>query len=157
MRNCTVPAIIVVAAATLFGCTEKMPVDIPGVTGPKLTDEEKIERILDDVHQGMQAHRTSKVLSHVSKDYLDEEGRDYEALKVYLNTLFKSFREITITRVRPRIIVEGDSAQALETFGTMAKPHNAGTEPAIDVHGQVWVHFERAGNTWLIVKWGRLR
>lgn len=156
MRNWTVSAIIIVALA-LGGCAGKAGVQIPGITSPKLTDEQKIEQILADVQKAMQDHRAGKVLSYVSKNYHDQEGRDYAALTAYLDTIFKEYRQIAITRTRPRIVVEGDKAQALETFGTTAKPFSVGASPDLDTHGTVWVYLERAGNTWEIVEWGRLR
>jgi hypothetical protein len=149
-----VPAVLVMVAVS--GCRGTAPVEIPGITGPKLTDEEQILSVLDDVHRGMESRRIFKVLAHVSRSYRDAEGRDYEAIQLYLNTLFKRYRELNITRVRPKIVVQGTRARATETFGTIAVPFDP-DDREIDLHGQVDVYLEKIGDTWQITEWGSIR
>ncbi len=117
-------------------------------------DEEQIAALLDDVCDGMQSRRIFKVLAHVSRSYHDNEGRDYEALEAYLNEVFKKYKSIRITRVVPRIAVEGNRARAIETFGTVAEPQNPNVDPPLNVQGQVTVTLAKAGGQWQIVEWG---
>jgi len=141
------------------GCGRELPVEIPeipGLTGPRMSDEEQIVELLNDVHRGMQSRKIYKVLSHVSRAYMDAEGRDYNAIQKYLNDLFKSYKEVSITRVQPQVYVEGNRARAVETFGTRAEPFNANEHPPIVLQGQMNVYLEKSGNTWQIVEWGRM-
>ncbi|MCL4693492.1 MAG: hypothetical protein KJ060_13405 [Candidatus Hydrogenedentes bacterium] len=141
------------------GCGRELPVEIPeipGLTGPRMSDEEQIVEVLNDVHRGMQSRKIYKVLAHVSRSYADAEGRDYNAMQQYLNDLFKGYKEITITRVQPQVYVEGNQARAVETFGTRAEPFNANENPPIILQGQMNVYLEKIGNTWQIVEWGRM-
>jgi hypothetical protein len=143
----------------VWGCGQELPVDIPdipGLTGPRMSDQEQIVNVLDDVHRGMQARKIYKVLAHVSRTYADAEGRDYNAMQSYLNDLFKSYKEISITRVQPQVYVEGSRARAVETFGTRAEPFNANENPHMNLQGQMNVYLEKTGNTWQIVEWGRM-
>ena len=148
--------LLLVAAMSPRGCLNKIPVDIPGVTTPGPSDEEQITNALDDVHRGMQSRRVFKVLAHVSRTYRDDSGRDYAGVEQYLSELFKSYKEIQITRVRPRVIVQGDRARAIETFGTRAEPFNRNENRPIEMRGQMNIYLEKINNKWLIVEWGRM-
>jgi len=132
-------------------------IPVPGMTAGKLTDQESIAIALDDVEEGMERRRIYKVLAHVSKNYQDDEGRDYEAITAYLNDIFDRYRDIRITRTRPIIQVSGQRATAVETFGTQADPVDAARDIPIHVQGQVSVSLEKADGQWLITEWGRLR
>lgn len=147
---------VVIAAISPRGCLNQLPVEIPGVTTLGPTDEEKIAAVLDDVHRGMQSRRIYKVLAHVSRTYRDDAGRDYAALEQYLTELFRNYKSIEITRVRPKIIVQGDRARAVETFGTRAQPFNENDHRPFEVNGQMNVYLERFGSDWKIVEWGRV-
>ncbi len=140
----------------LSGCGQELPVDIPGLTSSKISDEEQILRVLEDVHRGMQSRKIYKVLAHVSRTYTDAEGRDYNGLQNYLKDLFKNYKEIQITRVQPRVTVQGNRARAVETFGTRAEPFNPNAHPPIVLEGQMNVYLEKMGGRWQIVEWGRM-
>lgn len=150
---------LVVALAPLLlvaaGCNGGPSLDIPGFGG-KSTEEEKIARLLHEVHEGMIARKVYQVMEHVSEDYLDQEGRDYEAIRQYLNNIMKNYRGITIQRSNSAIIVEGDKARAVEAFGTRAEPDNDRTPP-LNIQGQVSVYLQREDGTWKIVEWGAIR
>ncbi|GMU93882.1 MAG: hypothetical protein AMXMBFR4_29400 [Candidatus Hydrogenedentota bacterium] len=144
------------AGAAFSGCLKEIPVDIPLITQPRLSDEEQIVSVLDDVNRGLKSRRIYRVLAHVSRTYRDDEGRDYAALQDYLNELFRNYKQIDVTRVRPRVIVQGDRARAVETFGTRAEPYNSNAYRPIDLHGQMNVYFEKIDGDWKIVEWGRI-
>ena len=150
-------AALVVAFGAL-GCQQATrAIDMTGLTGPRLTDEEQIAVILNEVHRGMEEQRIFRVLAHVSKSYEDQEGRDYEGIQQYLRELFRDYRDIRITRPRPRIMVQGRRARVVETFGTEARPRNPDADRPINMHGQVIVYFEKTGDTWQIIEWGPLQ
>ena len=68
----------------------------------------------------------------------------------------KDYRAIRVTRVVPRILVQGVQARAVETFGTVAEPQDPSSEPPINMQGQVTVSLEKVGGQWQIVEWGSL-
>jgi len=148
--------------AFLAGCANTFGTGLPGLeqlgqaSGLAPSDEEKIVAVLDDVHRGMQNRQIYKVLANVSRNYYDSEGRDYNALQADLGELFKKYREIRITRVTPKIQVQGDYARAIETFGTFAEPYDPTAEPPINLQGQVPVTLEKVGGRWQIVEWGSI-
>lgn len=148
--------VLLVAALNPRGCLNKIPVEIPGVTTLGPSDEEQIVNALNDVHRGMQARRVYKVLAHVSRTYRDDQGRDYNAIEQYLTELFRGYKRIEITRVPPKVIVQGERARAVETFGTRAEPFNASEHRPIELNGQMNIYLEKIDNKWLIVEWGRV-
>ena len=153
--------LVLVAFTAASGCATdamRLPsVGLPGFPGSQqVTDEEQIALILDEVQRGMEGRRIYRVLSHVSRGYEDDEGRDYEAMTAYLNDLFERYRNIRIRRARPVVQVQGNRAQAVETFGTSADPVDPERDIAIRLQGQVTVYFEKVGDRWYIREWGRL-
>ncbi|MBM3290155.1 MAG: hypothetical protein FJY92_08400 [Candidatus Hydrogenedentes bacterium] len=148
--------LVIMAALGPRGCMGKIPVDIPGVTTMGPSDEEQIADVLDDIHRGMQSRRVYKVLAYISRTYRDDAGRDYAALEQYLTDLFRAYKAIQITRVRPKIIVQGDMARAVETFGTRAEPFNANEDRPIEIRGQMNIYLERIDGNWMVVEWGRV-
>lgn len=142
-------------------CRTPIPVDIPGVPDipgltSRLSDEQQIAAVLDDVHRGMQTRSIYKILAHVSRNYRDAEGRDYDALQADLNEFFKRYRDIRITRVSPNVLVQGDQARVVETFGTTAKPVDTERDLELFLQGQVTVMMERVEGKWKIREWSRL-
>ena len=148
--------LLVVAALNPRGCIDSLPVEIPGVTTLGPSDEEQINSVLDDVQRGMQSRRVYKVLAHVSRTYRDDGGRDYASMEQYLTDLFRAYKSIQVTRVRPKIVVQGPQARAVETFGTRAEPFNAKENRPIEVRGQMNIYLEKIDDRWMIVEWGRV-
>jgi hypothetical protein len=144
-------------SACLTGCPKSLPMDIPGVSGNRMSDEEQISLLLDDVQTGMESGKIYKILAHVSQSYHDEEGRDFEAIRNYLSEILRAYRDIKVTRAPPRIVVQGDRARAMETFGTVAEPLNTAEYPPINLQGQVPVYLERVNGKWYVTEWGTLR
>lgn len=130
--------------------------NIPGLSGGQLSDVEQIGLVLDDVQRGMESRRIFRVVSHLSRNYSDSEGRDYDAMTAYLNDIFDRYRNIRIRRARPVVTVQGNRAQAVETFGTMADPVDPNRDVAIRLQGQMTVHLEKIGDRWFIREWGRM-
>lgn len=130
---------------------------IPGIGGERVTDEARIAAVLHDVQDGMERGRVFKVLSHVSTAYQDQAGRDYAAIREYLAQVFRTYRDIRITRVGSRITVHGDRAQVVETFGTVATPFSRADAAPLNLQGQLTVHLRRESEGWKIVEWSPLQ
>ncbi len=145
---------IAAAMASYTGCQSGgLPVDIPGLSGPRISDEEQIVRLLHDVADGMESRKIFRVLANVSQNYQDAEGRNYDGIQQYLKEVFRDYRFIEITRARPAIAVQGNRARAMETFGTRATPFDASEHRPIDFDGQVIVELVKQDNGWKIVEW----
>lgn len=144
--------LLLLAAA---GCNTGLPIQVPGLPMTRQSDEEQIAAILEDVRVGMETQRIFKVVSHVSRSYMDEEGRNYDAIVEYLNEIFNRYRRIEVKRVPPKILVQGDTAQVVETFGTIAEPVDGVQDPPINIQGQVTVYLQRISGEWLITAWDR--
>lgn len=146
---------LIALGVLLAGCAGGgVNLDIPGLSG-KASDEAQIAELLDDVHLGMETRKVSKIMRHVSPNYLDEDGRDVEGIRDYLDRIMNNYREIKIDRSAPRILVEGDRARAIESFGTTGDPGNFQTPP-VTLQGQVAVYLERTDGGWKIVEWGSI-
>lgn len=154
MNRTLISSFVPVLLVVLAGCSGGPKLEIPGF-GSKETEEEKIAKILDDVQMGMETKKVYKVMAHVSANYLDQEGRDYEGIRKYLNDIMKNYREIVIRRSNPTIVIEGDRARAVDPFGTRAEPDNSRVPP-LNIQGQVSVYFEREEGKWKIVEWGSI-
>jgi hypothetical protein len=94
-------------------------------------------------------------MRHVSADYLDEEGRDAEGIRKYLNQVMNNYRSIDINRSASRILIQGDRARVVEAFGTRGQPDNFQTPP-VTLQGQVAVYLQRTDAGWKIVEWGAI-
>jgi len=147
--------LLAIVIVTGLAACQTSQVSIPMI-GSKLSDSEQIAFVLDDAHRGMETRRIYKVMAHVSRSYRDQEGRDYESMQAYLTDFFDRYPDIRITRARPRIIIRGNQAEAIETFGTRAE---ASDESDIDIHlqGQVTVYLRKENGVWKIVEWGPLQ
>ncbi len=145
---------IIMIAGYVAGCQSGgLPIDIPGLSGPRVSDEEQIVRLLNDVAKGMESRKVFRVLANVSQNYQDAEGRDYDGIQQYLRQIFRDYRFIEVTRARPSIVVKGDRARAMETFGTRATPFDESEDRPIDFDGQVIVELVKQDNAWKIIEW----
>lgn len=162
MKRSILSALLVVVMLSTLGvsCGGGLPVEMPNIPmlpGMKLSDREMILRVLDDVHRNMERRKTKRVLAHVSENYQDEDGRDYNAIVEYLNAIFSRYRDITITRAEPRIRIQDSTARVVETFGTRAIPFDAAEDPPINIQGDVQVILEKQGDDWKIIAWDNVR
>lgn len=150
-------AIVILAAFAQGGCQKTLAsINLPGLGGTRSTDEEQIAAVLNDVQDGLQSRRVFKILAHVSENYRDQDGRDYDGIRTYVQSIIKTYRAVRITRARPRILVYEDRARAVEAFGTIAEPFDTNGVP-MNLQGHVSVYLERTGGAWKIVEWGRLQ
>lgn len=145
-------------AVALGGCPSSTPTfeipSIPGVTTGRVDERDRVTEVLDDIHRGVEQRRVFKVLAHLSRTYFDEQGRDYDTMRNLITMWLNDYRGIRVTRPRPRVVVQGDRARAVETFGLQAEPANPADDRLVALQGQVTVHLERMGNTWQVVSVG---
>lgn len=147
--------ILLALGALLSSCSGGgVNIDIPGLSG-KPSDEEQIAKILNDVHLGMETKKVGRIMRHVSPNYQDEEGRNAEGIRDYLDRIMNNYREIKINRSTPSITVQGDRARVIEVFGTRGEPDNSQTPP-VTLQGQASVYLERTDQGWKIVEWGSI-
>ena len=151
------PLTCLVCVCCVAGCDRPLGLDVPSITGRKISDQEAIAVVLDDVHRGLQTSRIYKVMAHLSPRYHDECGRDRQAVQAYLNDFFKRYRDIWIMRVRPEIALMGERARVIETFGATAEPVNRDVDAPINSQGQVMIYLEKVGGDWKIVEWREVR
>ncbi len=137
----------------LSACGGDLPVEIPGLSGDRMTDEEQIIAVLDDFKRGLETRKIYKVLAHISRNYTDNDGRDYNGVQVLLGDFLKNYRRIKVTRVRPRITVQDTRARSVETFGLRAQPLNPDANSFVDINGQVNVYLEKVDGAWKIAEW----
>lgn len=156
MRRWLHVLVAVVGVGCCWGCQTPLGFEAPALPVQAQSDEERIAQILQDVQQGMQTKRIYRVIAHVSKNYKDDQGRDYETMRQYLDDLFEDYRTITVRRVNPRVVVQGDEAVAMDTFATRAEPADPTQTAPIDVQGDVSAYFRRENGEWKIVKWSPL-
>lgn len=147
--------LLVVCAAGCGSTGVQMPT-LSDISLQRTPDDVQIATLLQDVHNGMETRRIFKVLAHVSRNYRDQAGRDYNGMQAYLQDFFERYRDISITRAKTQIQVQGDQARALETFGTRARAANPNQDIDIHLQGQVTVNLERVEGQWKIVEWGSL-
>ncbi len=154
--NRLAPIVLIVAGMLLTSCrSDGVANALSRITGG-VSDDQKIAMVLADVAQGMESKRVFQVLSHVSQQYHDREGRDYEALRKQVSTILDNYRTIRVTRMPSRVQVQGDRARVVDSFGTLAQPNNQNEYPIIDLQGRVVILLERSGDTWQILEWGPL-
>lgn len=151
------PVALFLCSAVLMllpGCETLVPTELSRFVGGGMSDEEQIARVLDEVQLGIENRRIYQVLAHVSRNYRDRAGRDYNGLRDDLSRLIRNYRNIRITRTPPRIQVRGDRARVLDTFGTIADSIDPLQYPPMNLQGQVVLLLERFGNKWQIMEWG---
>jgi len=84
---------------------------IPSCKKP-LSEEEKIQALIEDAKKSAEAKDIGGVLDFISGSYKDEYGNDRDALKGLLFYYFQSYSAIGVTLRESEIVVEGDSATA---------------------------------------------
>ncbi len=143
---------------SLAGCshgnTKIAGIALPGLPGMKSNDDAQILAVLSEVQKGMETRRISKIIPHISVDYYDRQGRDYDAIIAYLKEVMKQYRDINLTRGNPRLAVQGNRARVVDVFSMRAQPTLKGLP--VNLQGQVMIYFEKQDNQWKIVEWSPL-
>ena len=99
------------------GCGPRLDPGLPGFS-EDMSDEEKIARVLADVHEGLEKRKIYRVLAHVSRDYRDKDGREIDLLIAHDGLLYP-------IEVKKAATVRADDVAAfrlLEQRGAKAGP-----------------------------------
>lgn len=115
--------------------------------GPTGTDEQRIDRLIDEVVEAVSRRDVGGVLSHVSEHYRSREGWDRDQLRAYLaaQMLRGEWAEAFVTNRDIR--VNGDEAEA-EMTATLSRGGSSGAR--VGSH-RIRVGFQREGNDWRVV------
>ena len=123
---------------------------IASIAGSRVSDEQQIAMIMDDVQLGIQRRQIYKVLAHVARGYRDEAGRDYEAVRDRAGELMKAYHKVDLTRALPKILVKGDQARVVETFGLRGEPAESDKYLPVNMQGNAVVFLYKLNGIWLI-------
>ena len=84
------------------------------ITLPRGSDEAKIRNLINDVAASAQRHEAAPIILRLSKDYKDEEGRDYMAMRAYIINIIYSEknRDYKVSTKIHAVKVNGDDGVA---------------------------------------------
>ncbi|MBP5738243.1 MAG: hypothetical protein J6X38_04095 [Abditibacteriota bacterium] len=84
------------------------------ITLPRGSDEEKIRNLIADIAASVERHEAAPIIARLSKDYKDEEGRDYMLMRAYVIDVIYSNkkRDYAVTTKIHTVKVKGDTAVA---------------------------------------------
>lgn len=152
MRLC-LPLAFPVVLLALTGCASRLPTALQDIAGVRASDEEQIAALLNDVQRGFESRRIYKVLAHIAPGYQDANRRDYQTAREDLRRFLEEYRNVRITRVGPRVVVQGNHARAIEAFGAVAEPQDPSAHLPISIQGQIEIYLEKMAGTWQITGW----
>lgn len=142
--------------ALLFSCGTVRKVDIPLLNLRSHSEEEKIISMLDSVEMWLERKNVKKVMEHVSMQYRDDEGRNYESLRLYLQRIVRDYKTIRVTRTLPEVKVQGDTAIVIDTFGTVAEPYDPVQDLPVNIQGKVQITMVKEREEWKILSFSPL-
>jgi hypothetical protein len=76
------------------------------------TDEDKVRKVITAVQTAAEVKKISAVLDHVSKNYLDPQGNDYNGVKGLLAFYFFRHQKVSVYMPNIDIVVTGTAAKA---------------------------------------------
>lgn len=140
--------------ALVVGCASTpapiLPSTRPGADAP--TPEQQVARVMNRLADDIAHRRTPRVLGVISDAYKDDTGRDFAAVKKYIEDQFRSYSMIAVKRISPRITVQGKEARVVETLGLRGEPENVQKVAPVSFEGTIAVTLREVEGTWLITK-----
>jgi ketosteroid isomerase-like protein len=79
----------------------------------KETEEDKVKKVVTSVQKAAEEKQISAVLDHISKNYLDPQGNDYNGIKGLLAFYFFRHQKVSVYMPNIDIVVTGATAKAL--------------------------------------------
>ncbi len=123
----------------------------------KDTEENKVKKVVTDVQQAAEEEKINKVLDHISKNYRDPQGNDYNAIKGVL--AFNLFRHRKISVYIPNIDVAVNGLIAQVMFEAVMTGRDTDGNILPDALGtyNFEVYLSKENGTWKITsaKWER--
>jgi ketosteroid isomerase-like protein len=78
----------------------------------KETEEDRVKKVITSVQKAAEEKKISAVLDHVSKNYLDPQGNDYNGIKGLLAFYFFRHQKVSVYMPNVDIVVTGQTAKA---------------------------------------------
>jgi len=87
---------------------------IVGTTGcgKKMTDEEQVKAVIKDMADAAEAKDARRIKDHISPDYSDPSGMDYDQIKGFLALQMMQSEHITVFLRKTDVEVAGEKAYA---------------------------------------------
>ncbi len=123
----------------------------------KDTEENKVKKVITGVQRAAEEEKINAVLDHISKNYRDPQGNDYNAIKGIL--ALNLFRHQKVSIYIPNIDVAVDGPAAQVVFQAVMTGRDTGGNILPDALGayNFEVHLSKEDGTWKITsaKWER--
>jgi len=140
--------------ALLVGCASTpapiLPATRPGAEAP--TPEQLVAKVMNRLADDIAHRRTARVLGAISDAYKDDTGRDFPAVKAYIEEQFRNYSMIAVRRIAPKITIQDKEARAVETLGLRGEPENVQKVAPISFEGTIAVTLREVQGVWLITK-----
>jgi len=139
-------AVFAVLAIGLFGTSG---------CGGKMTDEEQVRAVIKDMAEAAEARDARRIKEHISPDYSDPSGMDYDQLKGFLALQMMQSEHITVFLRKTDVEVVGDKAYATVRAVIARGEKPAANENDTDTQRSGFVFdltFEKREGEWLMSK-----
>jgi len=140
--------------ALLVGCASTpapiLPSTRPGAEAA--TPEQLVAKVMNRLADDIAHRRTPRVLGAISDAYKDDGGRDFPAVKAYIEEQFRNYSMIAVKRITPKITIQGNEARVVETLGIRGEPENVQKVAPISFEGTIAVTLREVQGVWLITK-----
>ena len=113
----------------------------------QISEEEKINQILNRREEAFQKKDLSLYLSFISKDYQDKD-EDYHRLQNRIRGYFKSFEQIQYSSWDRSIQIEGEKALVVQNFQLEVEKGGKKNQYS----GKEALFFRKEGRKWMIIK-----
>lgn len=113
----------------------------------QISEEEKINQILNRREEAFQKKDLSLYLSFISKDYQDKD-EDYHRLQNRIGGYFKAFEQIQYSSWDRSIQIDGEKATVIQQFYLEVEKG----EKKNRYSGKEALFFRKEGRKWMIIK-----
>ena len=113
----------------------------------QISEEEKINQILNRREEAFQEKDLSLYLSFISKDYQDKD-EDYHRLQNRIGGYFKAFEQIQYSSWDRSIQIDGEKATVIQQFYLEVEKG----EKKNRYSGKEALFFRKEGRKWMIIK-----
>ena len=117
-----------------------------------------IKATLDRLEELVENKRLEDAMETVSSRYVDQQGRDRDAIRLYLQEMFAQYQHISISRGEYFDLRFTDdsykTACVVEQFSLVAEPYSSALY-TLRVSGFVEIWLAKERDRWVIVRWGQ--
>lgn len=142
--------VVVLAAATLGGCSGAPPTSVAGAAG--VTDRAGVEGATAAFHQALRTNDLETFMSYVAEDVFfmppgEPPVRGRDAVRTWMSGFLAQYRTSSLTLANREVMVGNGWAVELGTFEWALQP-TAGGPAVIDRGNYMQVWKEQADKTW---------